>query len=122
MDIATAGKTLGKDEFLKLFTFQLRYQNPLKPMDSTEFTTQLAQFSSLEQLYNMNKNLQELLTYQNSLNNGMSTSLIGRRVKMQDGVTGNVTGVSFNDGITYLVIDNNKRVPLSEIQEIYGNT
>ncbi len=39
-----------KDQFLKLLTFQLRAQNPLKPYDNQEFATQLAQFSQLEQL------------------------------------------------------------------------
>lgn len=121
MDNVITGKVMGKDEFLKLFTYQLRCQNPLKPMDSTEFTAQLAQFSSLEQLYNMNNTLQELLAYQTSLNNGMITNLIGMSVKLTDGVTGKVTGVSFNDGITYLVLDSGKKVSLNEVKEIFQN-
>ncbi len=43
-------ETVGRDEFLKLLTFQLKAQNPLKPYDNQEFATQLAQFSQLEQL------------------------------------------------------------------------
>jgi len=48
---------LGKDEFLKLLVTQMQYQDPLSPMDNTEFTAQLAQFSSLEQLFSVNDNL-----------------------------------------------------------------
>lgn len=60
MDISAAGKTMGKDEFLKLFTNQLKNQDPMKPMDSSAFTAQLAQFSSLEQLFNINNGLEQL--------------------------------------------------------------
>ncbi|MBI4620054.1 MAG: flagellar hook assembly protein FlgD [Desulfobacterales bacterium] len=121
MDISTVGKTLGKDDFLKLFTSQLRYQDPLNPVEGAEFTAQLAQFSSLEQLFNMNKKIEELLTYQSSLNNSMAINLMGRNVTTQDGSTGKVTGVNFENGITYLVLDNDKKFPLGEIKELYGN-
>jgi flagellar basal-body rod modification protein FlgD len=48
---------MGKDTFLTLLVAQLRNQDPLNPMEGTEFTAQLAQFSSLEQLQNVNDNL-----------------------------------------------------------------
>jgi len=195
--------TLGKDDFLKLFTTQLRFQDPLNPLDSTDFTAQLAQFSSLEQLFNMNASLQDILTYQGSLNNAMAVGLIGRVVKVDgdsftlagtadleyaladdaasvtitiqdeegnvvatidagaqqageqsfcwdgtgddglhlpdgdytfsvtavDGngenvevetsVTGTVTGITFDSGVTYLVLDNGMQVSLGEIMEVY---
>ena len=121
MDISTVGKTLGKDEFLKLFTSQLRYQDPLNPVQGAEFTAQLAQFSSLEQLFNMNKKVDDLLAYQSSLNNSMAINLMGRNVTTQDGSAGKVTGINFEKGITYLVLDNDKKFPLAEIKELYGN-
>ena len=48
---------LGKDDFLRLLVTQLQYQDPLNPADSAQFTAQLAQFSSLEQLGNINDNI-----------------------------------------------------------------
>lgn len=76
---------LGKDDFLKMLVTQLRHQDPLNPMDGTEFASQLAQFSSLEQLSNMNTNLEDsigmnqLLTQ--AISNTMSASLIGKEVR-----------------------------------------
>jgi len=74
-------KTLGKDEFLKLLTMQLRYQSPLNPMNNTEFTSQLAQLSSLEALNNMVKQMNDMLLYQNSIQNTLTLNLIGKNVK-----------------------------------------
>lgn len=113
----TAVKTLGRDDFLKLFVNQLKYQNPLKPLESTEFTAQLAQFSSLEQLFNVNNGIQSLLAYQNSINNGMSVGFIGRIVKTTDGDAGTVMGVSFENGLTYLKLDSGKNITLSQVRE-----
>ena len=72
--------SLGKDAFLNLLVTQLQYQDPLAPMGSTEFTAQLAQFSSLEQLNNVNENLEYLQLYQASLNNSQAVGFIGKRI------------------------------------------
>jgi flagellar basal-body rod modification protein FlgD len=54
---ATPGGPLGKDQFLKLLVAQLRYQDPMSPMQGDQMATQLAQFSSVEQLQEINANL-----------------------------------------------------------------
>lgn len=71
---------MGKDAFLKLLVTQLQNQDPLNPADSTEFTAQLAQFSSLEQLSNINQNLETLNLFQSSINNAQAVSLIGKEI------------------------------------------
>jgi flagellar basal-body rod modification protein FlgD len=54
---ATPGGALGKDQFLKLLVAQLKYQDPMSPMQGDQMATQLAQFSSVEQLQQINANL-----------------------------------------------------------------
>ncbi|MBW2624429.1 MAG: hypothetical protein JRD68_16085, partial [Deltaproteobacteria bacterium] len=57
---STLADIVSKDQFLKLLITQLQHQDPLNPMESTEFTSQLAQFTSLEQLYNLNSGFEGL--------------------------------------------------------------
>jgi flagellar basal-body rod modification protein FlgD len=71
---------LGKDDFLNLLITQLQNQDPLNPTDQTEFTAQLAQFSSLEQLSNVNTNLEQLQNFQASTNNSQAVSLLGKEI------------------------------------------
>jgi flagellar basal-body rod modification protein FlgD len=113
-------KELGKEDFLQLFTTQLRAQNPLKPMDSTEFTSQMAQFSSLEQLTNINTNLNNLLLFQNSLQNVSATGMIGKRVALANDEIHTVTGVLFDNNQTYLKLDNGNKIQLGDVKEILG--
>ena len=77
---APRAPVLGKDDFLLLLVTQLQNQDPLNPADHTEFTAQLAQFSSLEQLNNVNDNLEELQNYQASTNNSQAVSLLGKEI------------------------------------------
>lgn len=80
---AAAGNEMGKDAFLRLLVSQLQHQDPLNPADSTEFTAQLAQFSSLEQLANISAALAELKLYQASINNAQSVAFIGKEIEFQ---------------------------------------
>ena len=78
--LQTSTNTMGKDDFFKMMIAQLQHQDPLNPLDGTDFTAQLAQFSSLEQLSNVNDQLEMLGLYQASLNNAQSISLIGKEI------------------------------------------
>lgn len=81
---APASSQLGKDDFLKLLVTKMMYQDPLNPITDENFIAQLAQFSSLEQLENMNRNLTLDLQWNyllsQTISNTMATSLIGRTV------------------------------------------
>ncbi len=114
-----AGQTLGQQDFLKLFTEQLKYQDPMNPLDASAFTSQLAQFSSLEQLMNMNTKMQQMTQAENALGSAASAGLIGRHVKTAAGDAGAVTGVTFSSGVTYLTTDTDATVSLGDVTEIY---
>ncbi len=82
----SSNSALGKDDFMKLMMEQLQHQDPLNPMDDSQFSAQLAQFSSLEQLQNLNDQMSQsidanyLLTQ--SINNTLTSTLIGKDVKL----------------------------------------
>lgn len=87
---------LGKDAFLKLLVTQLGNQDPLNPKSNEEYVAQLAQFSSLEQMQNINTNLQASQQINQSVNNALTASLIGKEVQAVGnsatvGDTGSVT-------------------------------
>jgi len=71
---------VNKDQFLKMLIAQLQNQDPLNPMNGTDFTAQLAQFSSLEQLTNMNTNFETLFANQLISNRVEAVNLIGKEV------------------------------------------
>lgn len=75
---------LGRNEFLMLLVSQLRNQDPLSPMDATQFATQLAEFSGLEQLIQLNERFQAQADITSmmsiSINTSLASSLVGRRV------------------------------------------
>jgi flagellar basal-body rod modification protein FlgD len=80
------------DTFLKLLTSQLQNQNPLSPMDSTQFTSQLVQYSSVEQAIKQNENLEKLISMQSSTQSANAVGYIGKSVDMSGERVGLVNG------------------------------
>ncbi|MCL4510587.1 MAG: flagellar hook capping protein [Bacteroidetes bacterium] len=76
---------LGQDDFLKLLVSQLQNQDPMNPLDSTQLASQLAQFSSVQELANLNTAVQNQtnanLVLTQSISNTMAATLIGKKVK-----------------------------------------
>lgn len=91
---AAASATFGKnfDTFLKLLTTQLQNQDPLSPMDTTAFTQQLVQFSSVEQSIRQNQNLETLIAFQKNAQSANAVSYIGKTVEMSGDKVGVVGG------------------------------
>lgn len=90
--------TLGKDAFLKMLIAQLRHQDPLNPMDGTAFVAQLAQFSSLEQLTNLNETMGALPKYLNQFSNAQMANLIGSEAVIKGNsitVNGSATNIVY---------------------------
>ncbi len=82
---ATEKPELGRDEFMQLLVAQLENQDPMNPQQDSEFVAQLATFSSLEQLIDMNKRFDSMLDGQAQLVNSQSLNLIGREVLADTG-------------------------------------
>jgi flagellar basal-body rod modification protein FlgD len=90
----TAQAELGKDDFLKLLIAQLSHQDPTQPLQDREFVAQMAQFSTLEQMTNMNGELSKVLGL---LARSQAVNLLGRTVEIlqgQSSITGRVEAIS----------------------------
>ena len=106
---AAAQNAYGLDfqSLLKIILTQLTYQDPLKPVDNTQFVSQLAQFSQLQQSQTLNDQVTTLLAAQSAT---QATSLLGRTIDMSGGgagaatVSGQVTAISFASGQPQLTI------------------
>ena len=112
----SAGKTntsaLGKDEFLNLLVTQLQYQDPLEPSSDTEFIAQMAQFSSLEQMQNLNDAFSKFQSF--SMVGKYATANYGT----EDTIEGYVEDVVTAGNETYAVIDGTS----VNIEDIYKVT
>jgi len=104
-------ETLGKNDFLTLLVTQLQNQDPLSPMENTEFTAQLAQFSSLEELFNINDNLKNIELYEASMNNSQAVSFIGKEIDANGDMIQISEGTS--DHINYNLAGDSTQVNIS---------
>lgn len=107
---------MGKDDFLKILVTQLSHQDPLQPLQDREFIAQMAQFSNLEQMVNLNKSFTDFTQTQMGINS--YAPMIGKEVSWLDpdtqmDQTGTVTGVTMKEGaIRYMV--GNQEVPVEQ--------
>lgn len=100
-------KTLGQDEFLRLLIAQLTSQDPLNPQKDTEFISQMAQFSSLEQAKGMQTSLAAMRSQQEFVQaNAMLGKEVNVRVDRDTVVTGVVSAVNIQSGIPKIVVNN----------------
>ena len=128
------GSILGKDDFLKLMITQLRYQNPLEPMDNTQYISQMASFSALEQMQNLNTSFEKmsaLLTdyFIPQLQWQQSAQVLGKTVTylnpareegQPDFLTGRVESVLARDGQIYFII-NDTEVSMNSVTQVWAD-
>ncbi|MBI1210405.1 MAG: flagellar hook assembly protein FlgD [Alphaproteobacteria bacterium] len=93
---SSARQTLSSnyDTFLKLLTAQLQNQDPLSPMDSTQFTQQLVMYSQVEQQITTNDNLSSLIALQKTAAGANAVSYLGRTAFTQGAQTSLVDGAA----------------------------
>jgi flagellar basal-body rod modification protein FlgD len=118
---STALQGIDKEMFLKLLVAQMQYQNPMNPVDSTEFLNQAAQYASVEQLENMATQQAEMRSLQMIT---VATGMVGNEVTAIDPateapITGVVSSVQFDGTEPWLVIGNTL-VPVSAVVEMRG--
>lgn len=98
---------LGKDAFLQLLVCQMQNQDPLNPSSDTEYVSQLATFSQLEQLQNMATTTEKTQAY----------SLVGKAVEIK--TSGSDDKIKYVDGVVDYVLSNGSKIKLSINGELY---
>ena len=118
--------TLGKDAFMRILVTQMKNQNPLEPLKDTEFIGQMAQFSSLEQLTNLNQAMNQFVGLQGKQSLTEHADLLGNTVYWEQEVNGQlqsgegiVKAVSIKNGELIVELEkDNIKVPIDTIQRI----
>lgn len=124
---SVSARGITQQDFLRILSTQLTFQDPLKPMDNQQFMAQMAQFSSLEQTRMSNEKLDTLLALQAA---NQSLGLIGKTVEVttvSGSTSGQVTTISFVDGRPVLTVKTPSGelltdVSLSQVSLVRGST
>jgi len=126
----TGSSTLGKDDFLKLLMTQLQNQDPTNPLQDTEFIAQMAQFSSIEQLTNLNSSFQAFMDQQQQGQLISYNQFIGKDITwhklndLGDGVseieegTGKVSSIQFKDNNVLFILEDGTKLEPSNISQV----
>lgn len=107
---------LGKDEFMNILVAQLRFQNPLRPMDDREFISQMAQFSALEQMQNLNREFTNVKAL--DLIGSFVSARIDREGQEPELIHGLAESVTFTDGRTHVIVGG-QSVALEDIMSVH---
>lgn len=133
----SSGSQLGKDDFLKLLIAQLQNQDPSNPMEDREFIAQMAQFSTLEQMMNMNKTIQGFIDVERQNTMIGFNQFIGKEVSWHKIVQskdrelaveegkGKVISVEFKENNVYLMLEDGTKLEpgnISRIEEISSSS
>lgn len=111
---------LGKDDFLNLLVTQLRYQDPLNPTDDKEFIGQMAQFSALEQMQNLNTSFSATKAY-TLIGKSVLANIVDPTTKAITEISGDVSSVTYSGGKYYVVV-RGVEVPVDDIVEVTEGT
>lgn len=114
--IRSANDTLDKNSFLKLLVTELSHQDPMQPVNDREFISQMAQFSSLEQMNNIANSMNRLRSFQ-------ANTLVGKYVTGKDFVngkmiSGNVSQVIYDSKGNVFLKVNGRSMKLDEITSV----
>lgn len=121
---------LGKDAFLKILITQLQNQDPTSPMEDKEFIAQMAQFTTLEQMTNLNTQFTKFFQSHMQSQFFSNTQLIGKTVEWDDWVEdesgnlssvnmkGTVTAVKFKDGNVEIIVDDEYTISTNDVKVV----
>ncbi|WP_026585531.1 flagellar hook assembly protein FlgD [Bacillus sp. J33] len=128
----TGSDILGKDDFLKILMTQLQNQDPLNPMQDKDFIAQMATFSSLEQMTNMNSTMNQLLAFQEQSQLMSYNQFLGKNItwhkltetsdsnqtpSIEEG-TGRVVSIQYKNNTAIFILEDGKKLEPSNISQV----